>query len=105
MTMPSSRAPGGRDDPYGERRARIQLCAALADFIPEQDNISIIIAYSGLREAAIPMEASPVTRWTALLAHAVDEGKMDALLNEILAIHPETGLAAAVQVYRSARES
>jgi hypothetical protein len=105
MTMPSRRVPGGRDDPYAERRARIELCAVLAEFIPEQRNISSIIANSGLRGETIRMEVSPVSRWTAVLAHAVDEGKIDALLREVLAIHPEPDLAAAVQLYQGARES
>jgi effector-associated domain 1 (EAD1)-containing protein len=105
MTMPSRRVPGASDDPYAERRARIQLCEVLAELIPDKDNISHIIARSGLRKGTIPMGASSVTRWTVVLDHAVDEGKMDALLHEVLTIYSGPELAAAVQHYKVTRES
>lgn len=103
MTMPSRRVPGGRDDPYAERRARQMLVETFAYALPESESILAVCHQSGLRNELIPMAGSPVRIWTAVLQRAVEEQKIDVLLDQVLAIDPK--LAEPVRSYQEANVS
>jgi hypothetical protein len=103
VTMPSRRVPGGRDDPYAERRARQMLVETFAYALPESESILAIVHRSGLHRELISMAGSPIRIWTAVLQQAVEEHKIDTLLDEVLAIDPK--LTEPVKSYQEANIS